>query len=74
MPSQPAPIRIRPRTAIADAELARTAVVDLPSVRILQRPHTPRALVSAVAAVRRPVEPERVIVMTLQPVPVRSRG
>ncbi len=50
------------------------AVVDLPSVRVPHRPHTPRALVAAIAAVRRPVEPERVIVMMLAPVQVRSRG
>jgi len=74
MSSERAPIRIRARTAIADADLARHAVVDLPVVRVPHRPHTPRALVAAIAAIRRPVEPERVIVMTLAPVPVRSRG
>jgi hypothetical protein len=65
--------RIRPRSAIADAELARMATVDLPQVLTLRRPHTPRALLHAVATMRRTIEPERVIVMTLQPVAVEAR-
>jgi hypothetical protein len=64
--------RIRPRSAIADAELARMATVDLPQVLTLRRPHTPRALLRAVATMRRTIEPERVIVMTLQPVTVET--
>ena len=64
--------RIRPRSAIADAELARMATVDLPQVLTLRRPHTPRALLHAVATMRRTIEPERVIVMTLQPVTVET--
>lgn len=66
-------IRIRPRSAIADAELARMATVDLPQVITLRRPHTPRAVIRAAASMRRTIEPERVIVMTLVPVPARNR-
>lgn len=66
-------VRIRPRSAIADPELARAATVDLPVGRSLHRPRTPRALLRTIAAVRRPIEPERVIVMTLVPVPARRR-
>jgi hypothetical protein len=66
-------IRVRPRSSIADPELARAATVDLPVAFTYRRPHTPRALVQAVAAFRRPIEPERTIVMTLAPVPARSR-
>jgi hypothetical protein len=65
--------RIRPRSAIADPELARMATVDLPQVLTLRRPHTPGALLRAVATMRRTIEPERVIVMTLQPVAVEAR-
>jgi hypothetical protein len=64
-------IRIRPRTAIADAQLARAALTDLPGSTPLPRPHTPRALARAIASLHRPLEPERVIVMTLAAVPVR---
>ncbi len=60
--------RIRPRTAIADAGLARSAVVDLPIARHIQRPHTPRGLVRTLASFRRPIAPERTIVVTLSPV------
>lgn len=67
-------IRIRPRTSIVDPALAREALVDLPASAMSLRPRTPRGLLRAVAAVRRPVEPERVIVMRLSPVPARSRG
>ncbi len=67
-------IRIRPRTSIVDPALARDAVVDLPATARSLRPRTPRGLIQAVAAIRRPVEPERVIVMRLTPVPVRSRS
>jgi hypothetical protein len=67
------PTRIRPRSSIADTELARMATVDLPQVLTLRRPHTPRALLTAVATMRRTIEPERVIVMTLQPVAIEAR-
>jgi hypothetical protein len=60
--------RIRPRTAIADAELARTATVELPVVRQIHRPHTPRGLARTIASFRRPIMPERTIVVTLPPV------
>lgn len=60
--------RIRPRTAIADAQLARTATVELPIVRQIHRPHTPRGLVRTIASFRRPLMPERTIVVTLPPV------
>ena len=57
--SERAPIRIRPRSAITDAAVARLAVVDLPGSAPRRRPHTPRAIVEAIAAFRRPIEPER---------------
>jgi hypothetical protein len=60
--------RIRPRTAIADADLARTATVELPVVRQIHRPHTPRGLARTIASFRRPIMPERTIVVTLPPV------
>jgi hypothetical protein len=66
-------IHIRPRSSIADAELARAAVVDLPMAAVARRPRTPRVIVDAVAAFRRPVEPERVIVLRLSPVVARPR-
>ena len=37
-------VRIRPRSSIADAELARLATVDLPHVVTLRRPQAPRAV------------------------------
>jgi len=66
-------VRIRPRSSIADPELARRAVVDLPRGIALHRPHLPTALVQAVDAVRGPILPERVIVMPLVPVPAEIR-
>ena len=76
--------RVRPRSAIADAELARMATVDLPMApfhlpHLMLTPKRPRAFVKAIAshvalaAVRRPIQPERVIVMPLTPVPVSAR-
>ncbi|HYH91983.1 MAG TPA: hypothetical protein VD763_02400 [Candidatus Saccharimonadales bacterium] len=67
-------IRIRPRSAIADADLARTAVVDLPRVFTFHRPHTPQAIARAIASLLGPIEPDRVIVMPLVPVPAEIRG
>ena len=64
-------MHIRPRTAIADAELARAARTDLPGSTPLPRPHTPRALARVIASLLRPLEPDRVIVMTLAAVPAR---
>jgi hypothetical protein len=76
--------RVRPRSAIADAELARMATVDLPMAPFhlphLQRTSKrPRAFIKAIAshvalaATRRPIQPDRVIVMNLVPVPVSAR-
>jgi hypothetical protein len=68
------PIRIRPRSSIADPELARGAVVDLPTAPTPRRLRTPRALLDAVASFRGTSdEPERVIVLTLVPVAARRR-
>ena len=69
------PIRIRPRSSIADAELARGAVVDLPTAPAPRRLRTPRLLLDAVASFRGTSvdEPERVIVLTLVPVAARRR-
>lgn len=68
-------IRIRPRSSIADPELARAAVVDLPAAPARPRLHALLALLGAVASFRRvqAQEPERVIVLTLNPVTVRQR-
>ena len=67
-------VRIRPRSAIADADLARHAVVDLPKTFAVHRPHLPVAVTRAVDAIRGPIEPERVIVMPLVPVPAEIRS
>jgi hypothetical protein len=69
------PIRIRPRSSIADPELARAAVVDLPAAPARRRLHTPLALLEAISSFRRTAdpEPERVIVLTLAPVAARQR-
>jgi hypothetical protein len=69
------PVRIRPRSSIADPELARSAVVDLPTARTARRLPTPRELLAAIASVRGAgaLEPERVIVLTLVPVAARRR-
>lgn len=69
------PIRIRPRSSIADPELARAAVVDLPVAPAPRRLHTPLVLLEAIASLRRTAEPEpeRVIVLTLVPVAARQR-
>jgi hypothetical protein len=66
-------VRIRPRSSIVDPELARAATVDLPVAFTDRRPQTPKALVEAIAAFRRPTEPERTIVMTLAPVTASTR-
>jgi hypothetical protein len=66
-------VRIRPRSSIVDPELARAATVDLPVSLTDRRPHTPKALVEAIAAFRRPAEPERTIVMTFAPVTARTQ-
>jgi hypothetical protein len=66
-------VRIRPRSAIVDPELARAATVDLPRTLAFHRPHLPTAVTRAFDAVRGPIEPERVIVMPLVPVPAEVR-
>jgi hypothetical protein len=69
------PIRIRPRSSIADPELARAAVVDLPTAPEPRRLRTPRAVIAAIASLRGAgtLEPERVIVLTLVPMAARRR-
>ena len=69
------PVRIRPRSSIADPELARSAVVDLPTAPTIGRLPTRRTIVSAVASLRGlgELEHERVIVLTLVPVAARRR-
>ena len=69
------PIRIRPRSSIADPELARAAVVDLPAASARRRLHAPLLILEAIASFRRTAEqePERVIVLTLAPVVARNR-
>ena len=69
------PIRIRPRSSIADPELARGAVVELPAAPARRRLHAPSVVLEAIASFRRSAEPEpeRVIVLTLVPVAARQR-
>ena len=69
------PIRIRPRSSIADPELARAAVVDLPAAPSRRRLDTALAYLKAAASFRRApeLEPERMIVLTLAPVAARQR-
>jgi len=64
---------VRPRSSIADPELARAATVDLPTRRPLREFQPPQALLDAAASIRRPAEPELPIVLTLAPVPARSQ-
>jgi hypothetical protein len=70
------PIRITPRSAIADAELARIATLELPASHLPHRPQTPQfveRLIARLTEARAPSEPERVIVMDLVPVQARRR-
>ena len=64
---------VRPRSSIADAELARAATVDLPTGRSFRGVQPPQALLDAVASLRKSAEPELPIVLTLAPVPARSQ-
>ena len=65
-------LRVRPRSSIADPELARAAQVDLPAG--FHRPDVPQALIDAVVALRtKSEEPEAPIVLTLAPVGVRAQ-
>ena len=68
-------VSIRPRSSIADPELARAAVVDLPAAPSRRRLHTAVALLTTVTSFRRAPEldHERVIVLTLAPVVARQR-
>lgn len=67
-------LRVRPRSSIADAELARAATVELP-VSHVPRPHTPQGLAASLNGLRHrgTTEPDRVIIMTLATVAVRRR-
>jgi hypothetical protein len=56
-------IRIRPRSAIVDADIARIAVTELPGTPLTRRGHGPRAILATVRSLGRPSEPDRVIVM-----------
>ena len=69
------PVRIRPRSSIADPDLARSAVVDLPAVSGVRRLPTARTLLTAIATLRGAGahELERVIVLSLVPVATRRR-
>ena len=64
---------VRPRSSIADPELARAATVDLPTGRSLRDREPPQVHIDAVASFRRPAEPDLPIVLTLAPVPARSQ-
>jgi len=64
---------VRPRSSIADPELARVATVDLPTGRSIRDLQAPQALLDAIASLRKPSEPELPIVLTLAPVPARSQ-
>lgn len=65
-------IRIKPRSSIADPDLARAAVVDLPAVPV-RRLRAPTSVLKAFEAYRGPVRPEPVIILTLVPVIARRR-
>ena len=65
--ARPSP-RIRPRSAIADADLARTAVTDLPGSHLAalrERGLGLGAIKRSVRSLGRPLEPERVVVIPL---------
>ncbi len=64
--------RVRPRSSIADPELARAATLDLPSTLEHRRPEVPQAMVDAIATIRAP-KPEMPIVLSLMPMPARSQ-
>lgn len=63
-PSRPT-LRVRPRSGIADAELARLATTDLPHLPTRLRSLTPRTLLRLVRSPERLLEPERMIVIKL---------
>jgi len=66
-------LRIRPRSAIADPALAREAVVELPGTAPSRRARARSAIAGRIETLRRPSEPERIIVLTLVPVHARRR-
>jgi hypothetical protein len=72
-PSRPT-IKIRPRSAIADAALARGARTDLPGLPGPVFGYAPRTIVRFVRRLGRPLEPERVIVMPLTPAQASVAG
>jgi hypothetical protein len=67
-PSRPT-LRVRPRSAIADPALARAAVTDLPGTPFGRGNLGWRSALQMARTLGRPIEPERVIVMPLVPVP-----
>ena len=74
-PTRPT-LRVRPRSAIADAELARAACTELPGIgrpSLRGRGRGPRAVLGAIRSIGRPIEPDRVIVMPLATVPAAMR-
>ncbi|MEX1171008.1 MAG: hypothetical protein WEG56_00205 [Chloroflexota bacterium] len=76
-------LRIHPRSAIADPELARQATLDLPGTvptrrararNVVARSLVARSVVArSLASLRGPAEPDQVIVLTLVPVHARRR-
>lgn len=68
-PSRPS-LRVRPRSAIADADLARSAVTELPGSHFPWRDLRPGTLLRVVRSLGGPLEPERVIVV----MPARVRA
>lgn len=70
-PARPT-LRIRPRSAIADPDLARVALTELPGSPTAIEGYGPRSLLRMARALGRPMEPERVIVMPLPAVPSPS--
>ena len=66
-------VRIRPRSAFVDPALARETLADLPASAPTRRLQTPRSFVRAIASLRRPIEPERVIVLKLATASARGR-
>jgi hypothetical protein len=68
MPTNAPTLRIRPRSAIADPELARTAVTDLPGSHLAalrERGLGVSSIKRSVRSIGRPLEPERVLIMPI---------
>lgn len=66
-------LRIRPRSAIADPELAREATLELPGTAPTRRSRAQGVVARSLASLRGPTEPDQVIVLTLIPVHARRR-